>query len=44
MKEALLYEKLENKTVHCYLCAHGCRIAEGNFGFCGVRQNICGIL
>ncbi len=44
MKEALLYEKLENKSVHCYLCAHHCRIAQGNFGFCGVRQNIEGVL
>lgn len=41
-KEASLYEKLENKLVHCYLCSHHCRIAEGKFGFCGVRQNIGG--
>jgi len=44
MKEALLYEKIENKAVHCYLCAHRCRIAEHKFGFCGVRQNIEGVL
>jgi len=44
MKEALLYEKLEDKSAHCYLCAHHCRIAQGSFGFCGVRQNIEGIL
>ncbi|MCM8782520.1 MAG: AmmeMemoRadiSam system radical SAM enzyme [Candidatus Omnitrophica bacterium] len=43
-KEALLYEKLENKLVHCYLCSHHCRIAQGKFGFCGVRQNIGGEL
>jgi pyruvate formate lyase activating enzyme len=43
-KEALLYEKLENKLVHCYLCSHHCRIAQGKFGFCGVRQNIEGEL
>lgn len=43
-KEALLYEKLENKLVHCYLCNHHCRIAQGKFGFCGVRQNIDGEL
>ena len=43
-KEALLYEKLDNKQVHCFLCAHQCRIAERKFGFCGVRQNIDGIL
>ena len=44
MREALLYEKLENKLVYCYLCAHNCKIAEQKFGFCGVRQNIDGIL
>lgn len=44
MKEALLYEKLENKLVHCFLCSHHCRIANQKFGFCGVRQNIDGVL
>lgn len=43
-KEALLYEKSEHKSVHCFLCAHQCKIAEGKFGFCGVRQNIDGAL
>lgn len=43
-EEALLYEKFENKLIHCYLCSHHCRIAEGKFGFCGVRQNIAGVL
>jgi len=44
MKEALLYEKLENKLTHCYLCSHHCKIANQKFGFCGVRQNIDGTL
>lgn len=43
-KEALLYEKLENKFVHCYLCSHRCKIADQKFGFCGVRQNLDGTL
>jgi pyruvate formate lyase activating enzyme len=43
-KEALLYEKLEAKKVHCYLCGHQCKIAEGKFGICGVRQNLDGTL
>lgn len=43
-KEARLYEKLDNQLVHCFLCAHHCRIADKKFGFCGVRQNIDGIL
>jgi pyruvate formate lyase activating enzyme len=44
MKEALFYEKLGNKEARCCLCAHRCLIKEGQFGFCGVRQNIRGIL
>ncbi len=44
LKEALLYEKLENKSVHCYLCSHHCKITDQKFGFCGVRQNINGVL
>lgn len=44
IKEAMLYEKLENNTVHCYLCSHHCRIAPDKFGFCGVRQNLGGKL
>ena len=44
MKEALLYVALDNLVVHCQLCAHGCKIGEGKFGFCGVRQNIKGRL
>lgn len=43
-REALLYNKLGNKEVQCYLCAHGCHIADNKFGICGVRQNIDGIL
>jgi len=44
MKEAQLYTSLENKRVDCFLCSHGCRIEEGKFGFCRVRQNIQGVL
>ena len=43
-KEALLYRKSANNFVHCYLCAHQCDIAPSKFGFCGVRQNIEGVL
>jgi len=43
-KEALLYEKLEKNQIHCYLCAHHCKIADTKFGLCQVRQNIGGIL
>ncbi|MCF7886051.1 MAG: AmmeMemoRadiSam system radical SAM enzyme [Candidatus Marinimicrobia bacterium] len=35
----MLYEKIGNKEVQCNLCAHRCKIKEGNYGICGVRQN-----
>ncbi|MFA6357809.1 MAG: AmmeMemoRadiSam system radical SAM enzyme [Candidatus Omnitrophota bacterium] len=44
MKEAQLYVQLEDRKVGCQLCAHNCKIKDGAFGFCGVRQNIDGIL
>ena len=31
-------------SVHCFLCAHHCRIAPGESGLCGVRENKDGIL
>lgn len=44
MKEALLYEHLDHKIVHCHLCPHECVIPAGKTGYCGVRKNIDGIL
>ena len=44
MKEACLYEKLENKKVRCFLCNHGCLIKDGGKGICGVRENRSGTL
>ncbi len=44
LKEALLYKKLSDKKVSCFLCAHYCLIGDGNFGVCQVRQNKDGIL
>ncbi|MDG5815622.1 AmmeMemoRadiSam system radical SAM enzyme [Chitinispirillales bacterium ANBcel5] len=44
MKEATLYQKLSDKRVHCFLCAHHCKIAPDGFGICSVRQNISGTL
>lgn len=44
MKEASLYIRLDAQAVRCQLCAHNCKIQEGKFGFCGVRQNIKGAL
>lgn len=42
--EALLYEKLDAGNVRCRLCRHGCVIAAGNRGLCGVRENRHGVL
>ncbi|HRR32225.1 MAG TPA: AmmeMemoRadiSam system radical SAM enzyme [Candidatus Sumerlaeia bacterium] len=44
MKEAMLYEKLENLQVRCHLCQHRCTISEGHYGICAVRQNRGGVL
>lgn len=44
MKEALLYQKLQDSKVRCNLCAHRCLIHEGKKGICKVRENHGGIL
>jgi pyruvate formate lyase activating enzyme len=44
LKEAMLYRAGEDSEVDCYLCNHHCRIGDTKFGFCGVRQNLGGIL
>ena len=44
MKEALYYEKIHGKRVHCHLCPYECQISLGGKGACGVRQNIDGTL
>ncbi len=38
-KKAMLWEKLEDNRVRCYLCAHDCKIDDGKYGFCGMRKN-----
>ena len=44
MKEAMLYDKLEDNEVRCVLCAHRCLIKPGRLGICGVRENRGGTL
>jgi pyruvate formate lyase activating enzyme len=44
MKEAMLYRKLPEQKVACYLCNHHCRIGEGKRGICAVRENRGGTL
>ncbi len=42
--EAYLYRKLDEGRVQCDLCAHGCKIHDGDRGICGVRCNTGGVL
>lgn len=44
MKEAILYQKLEDDKVWCAVCNHRCTIGEGRRGICGVRENRRGTL
>jgi pyruvate formate lyase activating enzyme len=44
LKEAMLYEKLPDGKVHCFLCPWHCKIALDKGGICGVRKNIEGKL
>ncbi len=42
--EAMFYEKLPAKKVRCLLCPNECRVADGQRGDCGVRENRAGVL
>lgn len=44
MIEARLYSPEEGGYVKCHLCSFRCRIADGKFGVCGVRENVGGTL
>jgi pyruvate formate lyase activating enzyme len=44
IKEAMFYEKLNNKKVLCNLCMQKCVLKENQQGICGVRQNMDGKL
>lgn len=43
-REAMLYHRQDGKKVACILCTPRCLLNEGQFGICGVRQNIEGVL
>ncbi len=43
-REAMVYEKLDEKAVRCHLCAHRCLIRDGRKGICLVRENQNGTL
>lgn len=40
----MLWEKTETGRVHCFLCGHHCKIADGKRGICAVRENRGGTL
>ncbi len=40
----MLYKKIEGDKVSCFLCSHRCRISDGKFGICNVRENKGGVL
>ncbi len=42
-KEAMHYEKLENREVRCSLCYRRCRVRDGARGFCRNRENRSGV-
>ncbi len=42
MRETLFYEKLPRMAVRCRTCAHFCERLPGQWGRCGIRQNIDG--
>ncbi len=44
MKEAMLYRRLVDNQVHCFLCSQQCHIGPDEVGKCGVRQNRDGTL
>jgi pyruvate formate lyase activating enzyme len=44
IKEAMLYDKLDEQSVRCALCAHRCTLKAGRKGLCGVRENRDGTL
>src|SRR5574340_213288 len=44
LQEARYWEVAESGRLHCLLCPHGCRLAEGELGLCRVRQCVGGAL
>jgi pyruvate formate lyase activating enzyme len=44
IREAMLYERLDDERVRCHLCSHTCTISPSKQGICGVRENRDGIL
>ncbi|MBN2602977.1 MAG: AmmeMemoRadiSam system radical SAM enzyme [Candidatus Thermoplasmatota archaeon] len=43
-RDARFWKEIDKQTVKCSLCAHGCKIKNGQKGICGVRKNVNGKL
>jgi pyruvate formate lyase activating enzyme len=39
VKEALFYEKLDDRRVRCHICPRECVVGPGGRGYCRVREN-----
>nr|WP_022856069.1 AmmeMemoRadiSam system radical SAM enzyme [Thermodesulfobacterium thermophilum] len=44
IRQALFYQKVDEKKVRCMLCNHRCVIPNNSVGLCGVRKNEEGVL
>ena len=44
IKDAMLWEPIADEGVHCFVCAHECKIKKWDRGICHVRQNLDGKL
>ncbi|MBN2833370.1 MAG: hypothetical protein JXR48_00230, partial [Candidatus Delongbacteria bacterium] len=44
MREAFLYEVINQDLLKCKVCNHYCLIKNNTRGICGVRQNIDGVM
>ena len=44
LHNAMLWSPEDDRAVRCNLCGHRCRLIEGDFGICSVRQNVAGQL
>lgn len=38
-KEAMFYEKIDDKTIKCRLCPRNCMLSDGMVGFCRARES-----
>jgi pyruvate formate lyase activating enzyme len=44
IKDAMLWGPIADEGVHCFVCAHECKIKKWDRGICHVRQNLDGKL